>query len=87
MIKMCNCINEVKALCKAQVEKDSTEKGFSIEDIRWEYASIFPASRVYANIIIRSTFTKVNGEKSKPKNSHVCIHFAYCPFCGEKFSK
>ena len=83
---MCDCINKVKQMVADKVSSNERNpKGYKIDDIKWEHCTIFPKSRIYTNLMLRTTFEKKDGSTSKPRNEHVAIHFSYCPFCGEKF--
>lgn len=85
---MCDCIKTVK---QAVIDKVSSNehnpKCYKLEEVSWEHVTIFPKSRLYTNIMLRSTFEKKDGSTSKPRNEHVPIFFTYCPFCGEKLSE
>lgn len=84
----CNCIKEVKEkVIDYMTNKKTNPKGFKIIETRWEHSTIYPKQRLYVNHIIQSTFTKVDGTESKPRNDTVAIHFTYCPFCGNKYDK
>lgn len=56
---MCDCIKTVK---QAVIDKISSNernpKGYKLEEVAWEHVTIFPKSRLYTNIMLRSTFEK-----------------------------
>jgi hypothetical protein len=83
----CNCI---KVVAKNIVEKMSGREhlpnGYKVVDSEWVNKAIFPKEKLYAEFRITSTFTKVNGSTSKPKNENINIYFSFCPFCGKKIN-
>jgi len=84
----CNCMKEVADKCKEHMsQKEINTSGFKICESDWENKTWFPVNRLYANFIIKSTFTKKNGSESIPKSSHVTVLFSYCPFCGKPYPK
>ena len=84
----CNCIKTVpEKVVDYKTKKQNYPRGFKIVETSWEHSSIYPKARLYVNFIIQSTFTKVDGTESKPRNDTIAIFFTYCPFCGEKYEK
>lgn len=84
--KDCDCLKKTSELIINKIsEKETNPKGYKILEADWEYKSWYPKVRLYANLIIKSTFKKNDGSISKPKNQHVSIYFSYCPFCGKKY--
>lgn len=79
-------MNKIKqSIIEKANKNERNPEGYAITEADWEYKSWFPKVRLYVNFIIRSTFKKKDGNTSKPRNEHVSIYFAYCPFCGEKY--
>ena len=82
---MCDCIKIVEKQILEQANcHPRNPKAFNISEGHWECISIFPKTKMFANYIIKYTFQKANGLRTKPKNNTLAIFFVFCPFCGEK---
>lgn len=85
--KDCSCMATVSEKIKTHIISDQAkkQKEYKLVSGDWENATFYPKVRPYSNFIIKSTFQKKDGTTSKPVNSHVGIHYTFCPFYGEKY--
>lgn len=83
---MCDCISIALEKVKERVVKDKTN-GYKVQHIDFEHHSWYPETRLYSNVIMKTTFIKKDGSESKPINEHVSLFYTYCPFCGEKLTE
>ena len=87
---MCNCLINLKKNLLKDITELSTEKDFKIlEGDFLNRALTFDPSdvKIYLEFKYISTFTRANGETSKPKSKTVNIFPTYCPFCGKEYKK
>lgn len=85
--KDCDCLHNTSELIKKRATDNSQRSGYEIIEADWERISWFPKHRLFSCYIIKGTYKKKDGTKSKPVYDHVNIFFTYCPFCGSKFPK
>lgn len=82
---MCNCINEVEKKILEEINKNSEGRNeFNVTDGEFEHLSIYPKVKLFIKYLFKYSYTKKNGERSKPINHSINIFFSFCPFCGEK---
>lgn len=92
----CNCIEESTEKTLAHLKEQYPDRTYDESDTGiWGslgYSnvgfSLGAAGRFfYFPFKTRYTFTKTNGEMSKPKTETVNMQGVYCPFCGCKFKE
>jgi hypothetical protein len=88
---MCNCLEEAKTKILSHLRKDNPE--FTIEDSNSDFDNIvYPLDGDNMGRILTHkfeytyTFTKRDGELSRPKTASININPMYCGFCGKKFT-
>lgn len=85
-VTSCDCIEKVTISTMEHVYKQRKDTpGYEIIDGNFERITLF-SNKLYMPFIIRSIFTKKNGDPSKERNEHVNIFFTFCPFCGLKYT-
>jgi len=84
MEEQCDCMQKTSLAIIDHFKKEKEYSGHEVVEAEWEHRSLFPKVRMYVCFIIKSTFIKKNGTKSRIQNHHVNIFFTYCPFCGKK---
>lgn len=91
---MCDCITKVETNLLNHLKEQNPTKTYeetnSFEGTGFQTKTLLFDSMQYAlsqEIKVKSSFTKVNGEQSKPKTETFKITHSFCPFCGEKLSK
>lgn len=87
---MCNCIDETELrLIKHITEQSSDKKDFKLVEGNFTNvpALMFGGEiQMFAYFKYSYTFTRTNGETSKPKTENRKVFFTYCPFCGKQYN-
>lgn len=93
---MCNCIEIQEKKIADHLSEKFPDREYDKELNSWEGTgfknkAIIYGSKggifLYQEFAIEYTFTKTNGEKSKPKKHTVNFNPSFCIFCGEKLDK
>lgn len=82
----CTCIDDLLEKVKQRDLSEDKRNGYQVDRIYFEGQSIL-SKKLSANVLIKSSFVKKNGERSRLINKHAVIMFNYCPFCGQKYEK
>ncbi|EHO05382.1 hypothetical protein HMPREF9714_03320 [Myroides odoratimimus CCUG 12901] len=90
---MCTCITEVEQKVLSHLQEKNPDKtyseistfnGLGFQNKTWAYEK--NQVLLMFDMKFESTFTKVNGETSKPKKTTIQISQTYCSFCGKKLT-
>lgn len=95
-MKRCNCIEETEQKVLNHLIKTHPNKHYDgelnhFDDTGFRNTAISfeenGGTKFYHELVIKSSFTKVNGEESKPKRQVINIYPTYCCFCGIKLTE